>query len=278
LRVRFADTHLYFDVAGMGLVPDGPMMVERPTLLCLHGGPGFDHTMLKLWLEPLADVAQVVFLDHRGQGRSDPSTRDRWSLETWIDDVCGFCEALGIEHPIVLGQSFGGIVALGVAIRHPDLPAKLIVSSSIARFRLDRALPMFERLGGAEARRIARDYFEAPNQDHLDAFMATCLPLYNPTPLDPDVLARVVLTPEVAFHFFGGEAMTYDWFGELDRIRCPTLILAGELDPVTTVADHQEMAAGIVGSRLEVFAEAGHGVFRDEPERALALIREFVRS
>ena len=277
MHVRVGDgTRLYFDVAGMGLVPDGPVMRERPVLLCLHGGPGFDHSMLKTSLAPLADVAQLVFLDHRGQGRSDESTPERWNLDTWIEDVVGFCEALGIERPVVLGQSFGGVVALGMAIRHPNLPAKLIVSSSIAKFRLDRALPMFERLGGERARTVAESYFRDPNQELLDEFMSTCLPLYNPTPLDPDAVARVLMRPEVGFHFFRGEGFTYDWFGELDRIRCPTLILAGELDPITTVADHEDMAAAIPGSRLEIFTDAGHGVFRDKPAEALGLIRDFV--
>jgi pimeloyl-ACP methyl ester carboxylesterase len=278
VRIQLGDVRLYFDVAGMGLVPDGPTMRERPVVLGLHGGPGFDHSFLKSWLAPLAERAQMVFLDHRGQGRSDESTPDRWNLDTWIEDVPRFCEVLGIERPILLGQSFGGIVALGVAIRHPDLPAKLIVSSSIARFRLDRALSMFERLGGQEARAVAETYFTDPNPEHFDAFMATCLPLYNPTPLDPDVLARVRLRPEVGFHFFRGEGFTYDWFGALDRIQCPTLILAGELDPITTVADHEEMATGIPGSQLRVFADAGHGVFRDKPNEALAVIADFILS
>lgn len=60
------------------------------------------------------------------------------------------------------------------------------------------------------------------------------------------------------------------------RICCPTLILAGELDPITTVPDHEEMAAAIRGSRLEVFQNAGHGVFRDRPDEALRAIRDFV--
>lgn len=92
------------------------------------------------------------------------------------------------------------------------------------------------------------------------------------------MLARVRLRPEVGFHFFRGEGFTYDWFGNLDRIRCPTLILAGELDPITTIADHEEMTAAIPGSRLEVFTQAGHGVFRDKPEEALAVIADFLRS
>ena len=260
----------------MGLVPDGPEMRERPVIICLHGGPGFDHSTLKHYLTPLAEHAQLVFLDHRGQGRSDESTPERWNFDTWIEDLRGFCEALEIERPVLFGQSFGGMVALGTAIRHPELPGKLIVSSSAAKIRLDRALPMFERLGGKEARDLAQRLFEDPNQENFDAYVATCLPLYNTTKADPDILARVRLKPEVGFHFFRGEGLTFDWLADLGRIRCPTLILAGDADPITPVADHEDLAAGIRGSRLEVFADAGHGVFRDKPAEALELVREFV--
>ncbi len=276
MRIRVGDVHLYFDTAGMGLVPDGPEMRDRPVIICLHGGPGFDHSTLKHYLTPLAEDAQLVFLDHRGQGRSDESTPERWNFDTWIEDLRGFCEALEIERPVLFGQSFGGMVALGTAIRHPELPGKLIVSSSAAKIRLDRALPMFEQLGGKEARDLAKRLFEDPNQENFDAYVATCLPLYNTTKADPDILARVRLKPEVGFHFFRGEGLTFDWLGDLGRVQCPTLILAGEADPITPVADHEDLAAGIRGSRLEVFADAGHGVFRDKPVEALELVREFV--
>lgn len=276
MRVRVGDVRLYFDVVGMGLEPQGPVMRQRPTILCLHGGPGFDHSSLKPYLAPLADVAQVVFLDHRGQGRSDESTPDSWNLETWIEDVRAFCETLEITSPVILGQSFGGMVALGVAIRNPELPSKLIVSSSTATMHLDRAYAMFERLGGSNAREVAERFFGAPDHESFEAFMATCIPLYNPSPSDPDVRARAVMRPEVGFHFFSDEIKRYSWLDELHRIQCPTLILAGELDPITPVLDHEELAAAMPGSRLETFAEAGHGVFRDKPEEALAVIREFV--
>ena len=163
MRVHVGDVRLYFDVEGMGLVPDGPTMRERPIAVCLHGGPGLNHTMLKPYLAPLADIAQVVFVDQRGHGRSDKSSPDKWNLDTWIADVAEFCKVLEIEAPILLGQSFGGIVALGVAIRYPELPAKLILSSSTARFREDRALAMLERLGGEEARLVAERYFGDPS-------------------------------------------------------------------------------------------------------------------
>jgi pimeloyl-ACP methyl ester carboxylesterase len=276
VRVRVGDVRLFFDVEGMSLVPDGSELRERPTVLLLHGGPGFDHSVFKPTFARLAEIAQLVFLDHRGQGRSDASSPDRWNLDTWIEDVKGFCDVLELERPVIVGQSFGGIVALGVASRYPHLPAKLIVSSSIGRFRPDRALPMFERIGGREARDVAAAFFAEPSVERWDVFMATCLPLYNPRPIRPEVLARVRFRPEVGVHFFAGEALRYDLLGEVGRISCPTLILAGELDPITTVADHEDLTSAIPGSRLEVFADAGHGVYRDKPDEALALIRDFV--
>jgi proline iminopeptidase len=58
MRARVGDVRLYFDVEGMGLVPDGPTMRERPTIVSLHGGPGSDHSMLKL--APLHKTRRAV--------------------------------------------------------------------------------------------------------------------------------------------------------------------------------------------------------------------------
>jgi pimeloyl-ACP methyl ester carboxylesterase len=68
----------------------------------------------------------------------------------------------------------------------------------------------------------------------------------------------------VNFHFFGGELKTFDWFDELNRIRCPTLILAGEVDPIATVLDHEELAASPVdethASRIPIRDRAARDV------------------
>jgi pimeloyl-ACP methyl ester carboxylesterase len=198
VRVRVGDVSLYFDVVGMALAPEGPTMRERPTVVCLHGGPGIDHTPLMPLLAPLADTAQVVFLDQRGNGRSDLSTADHWNLSTWITDVASFCQVLGIEQPILFGHSFGGFVALGVAARYPELPAKLIVASSVAQVRYERSLEMFERLGGREAREVAARYFRDHTPESLDAYVATCVPLYSAAPPDPEVPARMIRTRKLA--------------------------------------------------------------------------------
>jgi pimeloyl-ACP methyl ester carboxylesterase len=94
-----------FDVDGASLVPEGPTMREKPTLLLLRSGPGFDHSIYKPAYSALADLAQVIYLDHRGNGRSDAGPEDAWTLAQWGDDVRTFCDALGIERPIVLDAS-----------------------------------------------------------------------------------------------------------------------------------------------------------------------------
>ena len=134
MRIKIGDSWLFFDVEGAKLRPDGPNMKEVPTLLLLHGGPGFDHSSFKPLMSALTDVAQIVYLDHRSQGRSDRVAPDRWRLANWADDVRDFCEALEITRPVVMGHSFGGFVAMAYATRHPFHPGKLILSSTAARW------------------------------------------------------------------------------------------------------------------------------------------------
>jgi pimeloyl-ACP methyl ester carboxylesterase len=277
MRVRVRDVSLYFDVAGMGLVPDGPRMREQPVLLCLHGGPGFDHSSMKAAFAALADRVQVVLPDQRGNGRSDRSTPERWNLDTWIDDIPAFCDALGIERPILLGASFGGFVALGVAGRYPDLPAKLILISTALRVRPERALAMFERLGGPDAREAAARNFANPDLEIREAYKRICAPLYNPGRPDPDVLARVVQHDEVGIHFWSDELTHFDLSSEAAGVRCPTLVLGGELDPITTVADFEDLAAAIPGSELTIVPGTGHGL-RNKSDEALAIVGGFIAS
>jgi pimeloyl-ACP methyl ester carboxylesterase len=71
MQVEMKGTRLWFDVDGQALVPDGPTMAERPTVVLLHGGPGsFDHSYFKPDFTRLSEVAQVVYLDLPGHGRS----------------------------------------------------------------------------------------------------------------------------------------------------------------------------------------------------------------
>src|SRR5258705_123980 len=161
MRVVVNGVRLFFDVEGASLVPHGAAMRERPTLLLLHGGPGLDHSIYKPAFSTLAGIAQVLFLDHRGNGRSEPGPRESWTLAQSAEDVRAFCEAVGIERPIVYGASFGRTVALAYAARYPDHPAKLILVSTEAagHTHLERRVGLFEPFGGPEVGALARRRF-----------------------------------------------------------------------------------------------------------------------
>ena len=83
MHVTVNGARIYFDVEGAGLVPDGKTMRQRPPLILLHGGPGFDHTLFKPAFATLTDVAQIIYLDHRGNGRSDYGDPSTWNLAQW---------------------------------------------------------------------------------------------------------------------------------------------------------------------------------------------------
>jgi len=269
---------LFFDVVGSALMPEGEAMAERPTLIVLHGGPGFDHASLRPYFDRFADTHQVIYLDHRGNGRSGgaPPT---WTLAQWGDDIHGFCQALGIEKPAVLGQSFGGMVTMSYAARHPDGPSRLILSSTAGRMQLAATYAAMERLGGAEARRTAEAFWSAPSESGADEYMAVCMPLYNPgPPKDGSDRGRAIRRTEVMFHFIEGEQRDMDLLTGLAAVTCPTLVLAGGVDPITPVACAKAIAGALPEgvAELVVFEDAGHGAYRDEPERAEAVLRRFL--
>jgi pimeloyl-ACP methyl ester carboxylesterase len=269
---------LFIDIEGLGLVPDGPTLRRRPTLVLLHGGPGFDHSTGKATLGSLAEIAQIVYYDHRGHGRSDPRPRSEWTLDTWADDVVRLCDALGIVKPIVMGQSFGGMVAQHYIARHPAHAAKVIISSTSHNLGLERKLAMFERLGGPHARAVAQQMWTDPTPEHMQTYDAVCMPLYNTRRQDPNIGARTLRNLDILMHWMRGESRTMDLRPGLARAQCPVLVLAGVQDPVCPLEDGREIAAALPRqlTRFEAFERAGHGVWRDDPEAALPLLRQFI--
>ncbi|MGY1633505.1 alpha/beta fold hydrolase [Geodermatophilus sp. SYSU D01186] len=277
MRLRVGDVRLFFDVDGAGLVVDGPSMRERPTLVLLSGGPGFDHTVFKPAYSRLADVAQVVYLDFRGHGRSDQGDRSRWTVDVFAEDVRAFCDALGIEKPVVLGWSFGGMVAMRYAARHPEHPAKLILQSTRPRLDLDGLVRAFGRLGGDEAARAARAFWSTGGPEALARYGEVCAPLYGPSQADADELARTTYNLELLSDP-GSVIRHVDLRPELAGVRCPTLVIAGDADPWGSVDAAEEIVAALPGPlvRYEKFPGAGHHIHHDDPVRLFEVVREFL--
>ncbi len=270
---------LYVDIEGCGLAPDGPRMREKPTLILLHGGPGFDHSGFKPAFTALTDLAQIVYVDHRGHGRSSRRPASEWTLDTFADDVVRLCDVLGIVKPVVLGQSFGGFVAQRYLARHPGHPSKVVLSSTSHHMGLGRKLAMFEKLGGPAVRAVAQAFWTSPGPLTWAEYERVCRRFYNVTqPAGDDARLRTVFNDEILFASAGGEQQTMNLLPGLAAVRCPVLVMAGDEDPVTPVQDALDIAAAIPApfGRLVRFPNVGHGAWRDDPQAAFAALRAFL--
>ncbi len=103
--------------------------------------------------------------------------------------------------------------------------------------------------------------------------------LYFQTPMDPDVLNRIILKNDVALHFNGpeNEQGRMDFRAALSGVDCPVMVMAGRDDPVTPLEVNEEIVASLPNDpEFHVFDRCGHGVFGDRPEDAFAAIRTFI--
>jgi pimeloyl-ACP methyl ester carboxylesterase len=278
MHLEVNGTRLWFDVDGLALVPTGPEMRERPTVVLVHGGPGtYDHSYFKPDFARLASEAQVVYLDLRGHGRSAWDHPAEWSLEVCADDLRAFCDTLGIARPVVYGHSMGGFIAMLYGARYPDHPAALVLQSTSARFDLARVVEGFRRFGGDEVAELAeRDYGGHPVSDDE---WARVFAVFGPRVLDKEEQARRMKNPDLAPH--GMEVVrSFDVVEELAHIASPTLVCVGDLDPVTPVAAAREIYDALPGGigQLEVIEGAGHFPWKDAPDRYWPLLDDFVMS
>jgi proline iminopeptidase len=195
--------------------------------------------------------------------------------------VKGLCDALGIEKPHVFGQSFGGMVAIAYATRHPEHAGKVVLSSTAARMRLDETNRILESRGGPEARAISERFWLRPDDTSFADYVRVCMPLYNPpgavTADQAEARRRAIARPEVTNFFSQGEMMTMDTRADLAKVACPALVLGGGYDPITPEVCAREIFEALPPAlrRIEIFDGAGHGIYRDAPERAETVLREF---
>jgi proline iminopeptidase len=285
VRVQVADIRIFFEVYGPEWVLDGDQMRHRPVLLALHGGPGMDATGLRHALAPLAGIAQLVVPDQRGHGRSDRGATATWNLARWAADVRELCEATGLEAPVVLGKSFGGFVAQTYASAYPEHPSGLILMAASARFPgREEIVTRFREIGGDHAAEVMRRDLETPSEQSAAEWARVCLPLLswrkNPDPVWASAQAARIQSPGVSRHFDRTEALTLDLRPALRKVRCPTLVIVGEHDPLIPARLAQEIVAAIPDGlgRLAVIPDAAHNVETDNPAVAFEVIRDFAAS
>ena len=114
-------TELFYAVHGEG----------RP-MLVMHGGLGVDHTVFRPWLDLLGDRFQLIFYDHRGNGRSErPASLAGVDHGTWAADADALRDHLGHDRIFILGNSYGGVLGQEYALRFGDRLDGLVLVSSL---------------------------------------------------------------------------------------------------------------------------------------------------
>jgi proline iminopeptidase len=267
------DTELYFDVEGAHLRVENDRLRTTPTIVVLHGGPGFDQGYLRPDLGRLADLAQLLFVDLRGQGRSRPVAVTTCTLERAADDVVALCATLGLERPTLLGHSAGGYVALHAALRRPGAIGRLVLCNTAATLAAepDPDAPTLLRRAGPEAAAVAARLFGGDMSSETAAAFDRLVAPHYAAPGHEDVPARLFplspLREEVARHFFTELAPAYDLRPRPGEITIPALVVAGEQDWVCPPSAARTLAASLPRATLCVLPDAGHFTFAEQPER-----------
>jgi pimeloyl-ACP methyl ester carboxylesterase len=240
-----------------------------PVLVMLHGAPSDSRT----WQWMLADLSRdhtVIAWDAPGFGQSS-DIDDSWRAPQFADALAAFVAALGVERPHLVGHSFGTMVALSVFRRHPTVPASLVLiggyagwAGSLPREEVARRLEMFvgmAQLGDAFDPKSYPGLFSDLIPADRDASLVTMM--------------RENIRPATirAAGCIGAES---DLRPVLPTVNVPTLVLHGEADARSPLANAEALHAAISTSQLVVLPKLGHACVVEDPEACAAEIRRFV--
>ncbi len=286
MRATIRDTSLYFDIDGVGLQLEGAKQVERPTAFLVHGGPGVDHTSGKARYGRLRERMQLVYFDHRGQGRSGRGDPAKYTLDENVEDMEALRRHLGLERIVSLGTSYGGMVAMAHAARYPSSVSHLILVATAAHGGFIAAaakivrergtaeqIEQFEdvRAGRIDTAEKMRRYFEV---------MGSLYTRSHDPGLSAAALEQAILAPQALNRALGPEGFLtrFDLRPELGKIRAPTLILTGRYDWICPPEFSLEMHELIANSDLRIFEESAHSIAGDEPQKLLDAVAGFLGS
>jgi len=265
-------------------LPDGyNINVEQvgsgPPLIVLHGGPGLDHSMFRPYLDSLGDEFRLLYVDERGQGRSERVDPTTLSLEVFARDVDLLAEALELDGFALLGHSFGAIIATYHATELGTAVAYVISGGGDASDALDVDVETSLDALGDRRERIAASW-EAEKTVETEAQLKQLLrdqmPFHFHGDPPPGYAEQTVGSPEVLRYFANIGYGAFDYRPKLSSVRKPTLILVGEYDRTTTPRAARVLHEGIPNSELVVISDVGHMSFVERPEEYLSAVRRFL--
>lgn len=282
MRIAVNGVELFFDVYGSSLGPRGNELADKPVIVALHGGPGIDHSQFVPWLTPIADQAQLILVDHRGNGRSSRPAVEMRTLANMADDLEALRKTLGLGRIVVFGMSFGGMLALTYAAAYPDSIAGLIPCATAASNEaLNRALDGMHELSSPDQREALarlRNGTVRSTAD-LDSVFGALARFYEFDPAKtPPGGFKPIADISMLNWFFGRDRQTYDVRAKLATIIAPTLVLTGRHDKIAPPFASEEIVQGIPRAQQVIFEQSGHRLMREENAKFLQTVRSFIKS
>jgi len=252
---------------------------DKGSVLVLHGGPA----CVLDYLLPLADLVQfgyrVVLYNQLGCGKSDkPKNVKLYTQSRAVDEVEGVRRALRLGKVHLLGQSYGGALALDVALKYPKGLRSLVISSASASNALFEK--EYARLVSEMPKRIRDSIkkYEARSDLKNPKYLAALDVFYHKH------FCRLPIWPHNYWYMMEhyvdqthGRLNGWDITERLSEIRLPCLVTVGEYDVVTPKCV-RAVHRGIYGSKLVVFKEGSHAPMWENRVRFIEVVRDFLDS
>jgi len=249
MKAKIAGAEIHYDVKGKG-----------PAVLFLHAFP----LGLSMWdaqAEALHDKHAVVRFDDRGFGGSPPGDA-LLTMERIGDDAAALLDHLEISQAVVCGCSMGGYAAFAFARRHPTRLRGLVLQDT----RATADTPEARKGRGELAAKVLKEGAQAAADAFLPQLVGETTKKERPELIEQ--LRAVILktSPRGIADALAGLAARADSTPFLREIRVPTLVVCGEEDTITPVADSEAMQKAIAGAKLKVIPKAGHLSNLERPE------------
>ena len=257
-------------------------------IIVVHGGPGMDHSYLLPGMRRLARSNRVIFYDQRGGGRTEGEvSRATVSFDTFLGDISALADSLRLGRFTLMGHSWGGLIALRYAARHPDRLRALVLMNSVepGRRYIVQSSDLLAKKRTTEdsieyARILKSDALKRREASAVNALLrVTFRTLFTDRALAQqlviDLDQRTVSNMGPVASMVMTSAGTFDFWTEAASIRVPTLILQGADDamPLEMV---RELARTIPGSRLSIIEGAGHFPYIEKPTDTIGAITRFL--
>jgi proline iminopeptidase len=249
-------------------------------VIVVHGGPGLDHTSFRPYLDPLGDEVRLLYVDERGQGRSERVDPTTLSLDVFARDVDLLAEALELERFALLGHSFGAIITTKHAIEIGSADAYVISGGGDSSAALEADVEASLEAMGEAGEPIKASWEQektVATEAELRELLRVQMPFHFAGDVPPGFGDETLGTPDVLRHFANIGYGDFNYVPDLRRVSKPTLVVVGEHDRTTTPRAARAVHEGIAGSRLVVLPGVGHMSFVETPEPYIAAVTTFLQ-